>query len=309
VAEVTFLMSTWNAGPHIRPAIESVLAQTEHDWQMVVVDDGSSDGTPDVVRGYGDPRIRLVEMPQNAGQTAALNHGLGLIETKWVARLDQDDVAAPTRVELQLAWLHEHPRAVAVGSWIRWIDEQGNSFGEERFPAEPHAAIRQLYTDLEHNPFAHSAMTYDHQTVLELGSYRRDIAYAQDTALWMDLATRGEVGNVPEFLTSIRRHPGQASGTDKVLVQQFQEVLLATADAPERLGLDPADARAWRRSRIAAQAQLALLALRDGEREQARRHARTVVAGCRTEPAALLNVAAVLGRTARYRAGRLASRG
>src|SRR5262245_48060647 len=95
---ITFLMSTWNAGPHIRPAIESVLAQTEPDWRIVVVDDGSSDGTPDVVAGYADERIRLERMPENAGQTAALNHGMALVETDWIARLDQDDLAAPDRV-------------------------------------------------------------------------------------------------------------------------------------------------------------------------------------------------------------------
>src|SRR3954453_23474295 len=119
--QVTFLMSTWNAGPHLRPAFESVLAQTEPNWRMVIVDDASSDSTPDVAASYGDERIRVERLTENRGQTAALNHGMQLVETEWIARLDQDDVAMPMRVERQLEWIRARPTTAAVGSWVRYI--------------------------------------------------------------------------------------------------------------------------------------------------------------------------------------------
>src|SRR3954454_24892751 len=115
-ARITFLMPTYNPGALVRPAVESVLAQTIDDWRLLVVDDGSSDGTADVVQGYGDERIRVVRQA-NAGQTAAMNAGLALIETPWVARLDQDDLAVPERAARQLAHLEQHPRTVLLGSW------------------------------------------------------------------------------------------------------------------------------------------------------------------------------------------------
>src|SRR5436189_5962389 len=113
----TFLMSTWNAGPYLRPALDSILAQTVSDWALVAVDDGSSDGTRDVLAEYGsDERVRVELLEENRGQTAALNHGLSLVETEWVARPDQDDVAAHERLERQLEHLTAHPDLVALGS-------------------------------------------------------------------------------------------------------------------------------------------------------------------------------------------------
>src|SRR4051812_28275300 len=155
----TFLMSTYNAGPHLRPALDSILAQTVDDWRLVAVDDGSSDGTREVLSEYGqDERVRVELFEQNRGQTAALNHGLSLVETEWVARLDQDDLAAPERIERQLAYVQSTPGLVAVGSWCDYVDENGAKVGEFRPPSEPEAVLRQLYSSLEHNPLAHSAM-------------------------------------------------------------------------------------------------------------------------------------------------------
>jgi glycosyltransferase involved in cell wall biosynthesis len=307
MAQVTFLMSTWNAGELIRPAIESVLAQTEPSWRMIVVDDGSSDGTPDIVAAYSDERIRLERMPENAGQTAALNHGLSLVETDWVARLDQDDLAMPLRIERQLAWISTHPRAAAVGSWVRYIDESGQPLGELRGAAEPAAALRALYAEPERNPFAHSAMTYRVDLARRAGGYRTDLHYAQDTALWVELARQGDIGNVPEFLTAIRQHPGQVTHRTEVMVEQMREVLVATEDAPRRLDLSEADARAWRRARVRVEVQLALVALRDRDGDAARRYARAAAAGVRAQPSAAIDVVAVGARTARYRLGRLRS--
>ena len=308
MAQVTFLMSTWNAGVHIHAAIESVLAQTEPEWRMVVVDDGSSDGTPEVVAGYADERIRLERMPQNAGQTAALNHGMALVQTDWIARLDQDDVAAPERVARQLDWIRARPQTVAVGSWVRYIDENGAQIGELRGASEPHDALRALYAEPERNPFGHSAMTYRTDLARQVGGYRHDLHYAQDTAMWMSLAAHGEIGNVPEFLTSIRQHPGQVSHRPEVMVAQLTEVLAATADAPARLSLAPADARAWRRARVGVETQLALVSLRDGDRSAARGFAAAAAGGLREQPTAVLDVLSVAARTVRYRLRRRSGR-
>src|SRR6266550_2540948 len=209
----TFLMSTYDAGPYLRPALDSILAQTVADWRLVAVDDGSSDGTRDALREYGsDERVRVELFEENRGQTAALNHGLSLVETEWVARLDQDDLARPERIERQHEYLRANPGVVAVGSWCDFVDDSGEKVGEFRPPADPDAVLRQLYSSLEHNPLAHSAMTYGADDARAAGGYPSDLSYAQDTALWLRLAERGRIANVPEPLVQIRTHEGQTSG-------------------------------------------------------------------------------------------------
>jgi GT2 family glycosyltransferase len=248
-ADVTFLMSTWNAGPWIRPAIESVLAQTHSDWQMVVVDDQSSDGTPGAVEEFGDERIRLVRLEQNLGQTRALNRGLAEITTPWVARLDQDDVSAPERVERQLAYVRDNPRTVAVGSYADLIDEQGAVIGGFRPPTSPAEVRHALYAAPMANPIAHSAVMFRAEVARKLGGYPSHLTIAQDYGLWARLAERGEVANVGQVLVSLRRHPGQASGSRPAELRQLEEMIAANHTLGHSLGLTGTERRDWMRAR------------------------------------------------------------
>ena len=102
---VTVLMTVHNGGPYLRTAIHSVLAQTYRDFRFLIVDDASSDDTRDIIRSYDDPRVELMVLPQNVGQTAALNLGLRHAASPWIARMDADDYAAPSRLEEQLGAL------------------------------------------------------------------------------------------------------------------------------------------------------------------------------------------------------------
>jgi GT2 family glycosyltransferase len=303
----TFLMSTYDAGPYLRPALDSILAQTVDDWRLVAVDDGSSDGTRDVLSEYGsDERVRVELFEQNRGQTAALNHGLSLVETEWVARLDQDDLAAPERLERQLSYLASHPGVVAVGSWCDFVDDSGRKVGEFRPPADPEAVLRQLYGSLERNPLAHSAMTYRAEDARAAGGYPSDLSYAQDTALWLRLAERGRIANVPEPLVFIRTHAGQTSGNPDTNRKQLRETLAATDDLPRRLGLDASGRRAWRRGRVRVETHLAIAAAvqrQPGALREWRRLAGEVAA----HPSALPGAAAVIAEGFRHRLAGLSS--
>src|SRR3954451_11587425 len=304
----TFLMSTYNAGPHLRPALDSILAQTVDDWRLVAVDDGSSDGTRELLAEYGpDERVRVELFDQNRGQTAALNHGLSLVETEWVARLDQDDLAAPERIERQLAYLESNPGVVAVGSWCDYVDESGAKVGEFRPPANPGAVLRRLYSSLEHNPLAHSAMTYRAEAARAVGGYPKELSYAQDTALWLLLAERGRIANVPEPLVRIRTHAGQTSVNPETNRRQLRETLVATDDLPRRLGLDAAERRAWRRGRVRVETHMAIAAAVQRRRGATREWAR-LIGEVAAHPSTLPGAAAVIGEGFRYRIGRLRTR-
>jgi glycosyltransferase involved in cell wall biosynthesis len=296
---VTVLMPTWNAGPFIRAAVDSVLAQTIEDWRLLVVDDQSSDGTPDVVASYDDPRVRLERLPRNLGQTGALNHGLGLIDTPWVARLDQDDVAMPARLERQLAYVAGRPATTLVGSWADFVDEHDRKLGSFRPATDAAEVRRQLYA--RSLPIAHSTAMMRTDAVHDLGGYATDFSIAQDYELWSRLAARGEVANVGEVLVLLRHHSGQASGSYASNLRQIREQLRVMDRLPELLGLEDRERSLWAARRLRLTTQLAYVGMRAGERDLARGGFRESAALVRREP----RVAVTLARTGAERAARL----
>jgi hypothetical protein len=292
-------MPAWNAGPYIAPAIESVLAQTIDDWRLLIVDDCSSDGTPDVVAGYDDPRIQLVRLDPNRGQTGALNHGLGLVETPWIARLDQDDLSSPDRLERQLRHVDARPQTTVVGAWADFVDERGAKLGSFRPATEPDAVRRDLYA--RSLPIAHSCALMRTDAVRAVGGYGTRFRIAQDYELWARLAARGEVANVAAVLVSIRQHPDQASGGYEALVRQVEEQLTVMDGLPALLGLGRDERRHLAARRLRLTSQLAIAAARAGDRPVAADQARASLTALRAEPA----LALTLGRSATKRAARL----
>ncbi len=113
---VSVLMPAYNAAGTIREAIDSALAQTLSDLEVVVVDDGSRDETAQIVASYADPRVRLLRNPKNLGMPATRQRGADAARGEYLAILDSDDRAHPTRFERQAAWLDAHPRCAVVGT-------------------------------------------------------------------------------------------------------------------------------------------------------------------------------------------------
>jgi hypothetical protein len=288
-AKVTFLMSTFNAGRFLRPAIESVLAQTVEEWRLIVVDDGSSDGSAAVTAAYDDPRVTAVRLERNVGQTAALNLGLEMVETEWVARLDQDDVAAAGRVERQVSYLEVNPGTVLLGSWADYIDEQGRPAGRWRPATESEEVRRALYT--RPCPLAHSAVIYRTDVARSLGGYPTDLVYAQDLALWVSMDAVGKIANVPSVLTYLRRHADQASRNPAATALQIGETLWITRELPEALACDPATLRAWRARRLASIGERVVAAVRARDWPLARNGALEAMRGLLADPLAVFRIA------------------
>src|SRR5215813_11586080 len=138
---VSVLMSARDAAPYVRGAVESVLAQTAGDLELIVIDDGSSDATPEILASFGDSRLR-VERRAGAGLTRALNRALDLARAPLVARLDADDVALPERLGRQRQYLDAHPDVGLLGTWARELDPAGREVAILRPPVDD-AAIRR----------------------------------------------------------------------------------------------------------------------------------------------------------------------
>jgi glycosyltransferase involved in cell wall biosynthesis len=210
---VTVLLAVHNGEPYVRDAVESVLDQTHRDFEFVIVDDASTDGTVATIESFGDARIRLFRNERNLGQVPSLNRGLREARGAIVARVDADDVSRPTRLERQLAVLDADPRVGLVGSWMALVDERNRRVGAlhktlaDYVDFVYHTLIMRVYV-------SHPAAMYRREPVLALGCYDEATGPAEDKDLWRKLALeRWDARIVPEELVVYRLHEGQLSQT------------------------------------------------------------------------------------------------
>ena len=209
--QVTVLMTVYNESRWIRTSIDSILSQTYPDFRFLIVDDASTDDTREIINSYDDPRIQLVCLDKNVGQTAALNVGLRLVETPWVARMDGDDFSAPERLEAEMKVLADDPSLSCVGTWA-WIfqDNPDDHQGEVILPEDYAAILRHLLRGV---PIVHGTIVAKTTALLDVGAYDERYRYAADLELYDRLLPKYSAVNLPQKLLGIRHHPGQGQRT------------------------------------------------------------------------------------------------
>jgi glycosyltransferase involved in cell wall biosynthesis len=205
------LLPAFNAKAHIGAAIRDTLAQTFRDFELLVVDDGSTDGTSECVAKFSDPRLRLIRLPSNQGLVAALNAGLHEARGKWIARQDADDRSRRDRLEKQARLISENPDTVLVYSQARLIDARGLWRGRLRPPLED-SGLRWDFCF--RNPIPHTSAVFPLHLVREdLGGYRNCKA-CEDYDLWSRLLRHGKAVGSPETLVSYRNHAASIMGQE-----------------------------------------------------------------------------------------------
>lgn len=202
--DISAVMAAYNADRFILESIQSVLAQTWTDFELIVVDDGSVDRTAEIVLSLEDPRIRLLRQPRNLGVVAARNAAAAVARGRHIAILDADDLAHPTRFALQKSFLDARPDVQMVGSEMSLL-EKGRVVAR-RDP--PSADPVQLHWMLHHgNPIGHSSMMFRASALDSLGRYlREDMKYAEDFDFAHRIARLGEISVLPERLIIYRVH-------------------------------------------------------------------------------------------------------
>lgn len=248
---VSVLMAVYNARPFLGQAVGSILAQTFSDFEFIIIDDGSSDGSKEVLEHYAvrDERIRLISRPDNRGLTKTLNEGLTHVRAPLVARMDADDIAMPKRLRLQVDYLRRHPSCVLVGGQVLLIDEKGGRACHEELPAYyedlwkgmplDHAEIDQSLL-IEGWPLMHPAVLMRRDALQEVNGYREQFKVCQDHDLFLRMAEVGRVANLPNVLIKYRCHPSQVTQT----FSGKYYVDMAIRDAHRRRGLEmPEDLR------------------------------------------------------------------
>jgi hypothetical protein len=203
------VLAVYNGERFLRAALDSVLRQTFDDLELIVVNDGSTDSSREIVAEYDDPRIRLIDNPHNLGLTPSLNRGIAAARGEFIARLDADDVATPDRLARQVAFLDRNPDVALVGSWYRNIDEHGRRLARGQFPLQ-HTQLR--WSMMFYCPFTHSAATWRREAVAAaVGEYDPAFAYAMDWEYWARIAGRLGVANIGRVLTHYRLGPHSMS--------------------------------------------------------------------------------------------------
>lgn len=198
---VSVLMTVYNGADFLCESIDSIVAQTFTRWELIVVDDGSTDTSPSILANYSDPRVRVFQLSKNIGRTPALRHAFDQARGEYIAVLDQDDVSHPERLERQVAFLDNHPDVVLVGSWAQYIDEAGTIFA--RF--EPPTDGEDLHDYLGWgNPIVHSSAMYRKKAALIAGGYSVQFSFAQDYALILALAQNGRLAIINDYLCKLR---------------------------------------------------------------------------------------------------------
>lgn len=204
---VSVLMGVRDGARWLPAAIESVLGQTLTDLELIVVDDGSTDATSELLRAVRDPRL-VVERQPASGLTRALNVALDRARGSLLARLDADDAALPDRLARQCAYLHAHPEVGVLGTAARVVDEAGRDVTIIQPPEDDRTIRRAL---IRRNPFVHSSVMLRRALVTSAGGYDTSFSVAQDYDLWLRLSAVTRLANLVEPLVIRRLAAGRVT--------------------------------------------------------------------------------------------------
>jgi glycosyltransferase involved in cell wall biosynthesis len=217
-AKVTVLMPAYNAEEFIHEAIDSVLKQSFHDFELLIVNDGSTDNTEQIIRSFNDPRIILISQT-NKGIAGALNTGIQSARGEFIARFDADDICYPNRLEHQYSFMKQNPEYVLIGSDVDYIDLEGDYLYHYNNIGHSHEEIQEkikLYC-----PFIHSSVFYKTELARKLGGYDSRAHTFEDYHLWIRFITKGRTCNLRTPLIAVRLNPGSVTIDEKLRGRRF----------------------------------------------------------------------------------------
>lgn len=205
---VSVLLPAYNAEATLRDAVESVLAQTYREFELVLIDDGSTDGTRRMMEAFArqDARVRVIAHG-NMGMGASLNHAMAHVDAEWVARMDADDMMMPTRLERQVAFLEAHPGLAVASCLVYYVNEQGRVIARGTSDLCSLDDFARYMRTNRLIAVSHPGAIMHRRTVMSVGGYRPQFWPADDQDLWNRLAEAGHPIVVqPEYLLKYRIH-------------------------------------------------------------------------------------------------------
>lgn len=236
IPTASVILPVYNAGKYLDAAIESVLGQTFTDFELLLLNDGSTDGSLARLEYYAaqDSRCRLFSWP-NQGLVATLNEGIRLARADILLRMDADDLCRPERFERQVTYLQANPECVALGTRVMLIDPEGQPLCLFA-GATSHEQIDSAHLAGRGGAIAHPSTAVRKTAVVHVGGYRANFVHAEDIDLFLRLSEVGRLANLPEVLFDYRQHPSSIGYRHAQV--QFASTSKAVAEARFRRGLD-----------------------------------------------------------------------
>lgn len=222
--KITVLMPAYNASRYIGEAIESVLKQTFCQFELLIIDDGSTDNTADIVRSFSDSRIVFIQQ-KNAGIANALNNGLLRARAEYIARFDADDICYENRLEVQYKFIQKNSEYIVVGSEADYVDVQGNFV----FSYQPRGYTDEQIRKLPYSvcPFIHSSVLFRKSIVLDAGGYNVHAHSFEDHFLWLQIMKKGKLYNLSQRLIKVRLNPESLTVDEKWRLKEFINIKYA----------------------------------------------------------------------------------
>jgi glycosyltransferase involved in cell wall biosynthesis len=237
--KISVLMSVYNDEQFLSSSIESILDQTFQDFEFILINDGSSDRSLEIIRDFSsnDRRIKTIDQ-ENIGLTRSLNKGLDLAKGIYIARQDAGDISLPERLSLQNEFLDDHKNAALLGTSISFIDEDSKVIRTKIQPCETQE-IRRILS--KKNCFSHGSLMFRRQEILNLGGYREDLPLAQDYDLILRTAEKYDLSNLPDILYKQRMNR-KAISVEKASSQRaMRNYIRILAQQRSRDGIDDLD--------------------------------------------------------------------
>ncbi|MBU4289011.1 MAG: glycosyltransferase [Proteobacteria bacterium] len=239
---VTVLLPVYNGEKYLREAIDSILGQTYRHYEFIIINDGSTDGSVEIMQSYSDERIRLIHNEKNIGLPSTLNKGIELATGEYIVRMDQDDISLPTRIEKQVRFMDNYPEVGVCGTWIKYIGIPRCPWKSTiyKYPIKRRDIKSRL---LFNSAFAHPSVIM-RSILIEKFQLRYDPEHltAEDWPLWQKCSFCFPLTNIPEVLLLYRVNPGSMTNSDKNLefetVQRINRLNLQNLDlgfSPEEL--------------------------------------------------------------------------
>ena len=203
--KISVIMPVYNGEKYLREAIDSILNQTFSDFEFIIIDDGSVDRSPEVIKNYTDPRIRFYVNEKNMGVAATLNRGLELATGEYIARMDSDDIALPERFDKQVSYMDTHPGVAVCATAIRMFGAQNG----EKYFSTTHG---QLKVDLLfNNCLAHPTVMMRRSVIGCKYRYNEEFSAMEDYALWIEVSREYELASIEDVLLMYRVHRSQVT--------------------------------------------------------------------------------------------------
>ena len=201
--ELSVILSVYNGENYISASIESILNQTFGDFELIVINDGSTDKTSKIIKSYSDPRIIYLENEKNIGIAKSTNKGLNIARGRYIAIMDADDISMPERFSKQFKFLENNSEVGVCGSWFNVIDKKGESVGKTCYPISSNIISCFL---LFYCCIANPTTMYRKKIIQDVGNYNPEFIAAMDYDLWTRTIGHYQFSNIPEFLLKYRMH-------------------------------------------------------------------------------------------------------